>query len=296
MKLNDYADDIQLFSAFSKAERDVVDPLQQAINVIAADPMSASFVTRYPVPHAVKEKRGWLQAALTVRSPGQLPPELVLCVDSILQKEQVEKTVTDASTLERLTGGYPAASKISIWNGDITRLKIDAVTNAANAQMLGCFQPFHSCIDNAINCAAGPQLREDCNQLMQLQGSDETTGSAKITRAYNLPSKFVLHTVGPIIQHGAVPSPRQIDELASCYDACLSLAAEAGAQSVAVCGISTGVFGYPAEKAANVALQAVANWFLVNPDKLDHLVFNTFGDNATEIYHRAIGEWQHGAI
>ncbi|MBW8185499.1 protein-ADP-ribose hydrolase [Shewanella sp. NR704-98] len=258
--------------------------------------MSASFVARYPVPHDAKEQRGWLQAALTVREPGQLLPELVICVDQILQAELAEKTITDASTLARLTGIYPAASKVSIWNGDITRLKIDAVTNAANDQMLGCFQPFHSCIDNAINCAAGPQLREDCSRLMQLQGSDETIGSAKITRAYNLPSKFVLHTVGPIIQQGEVPSPGQIDELASCYNACLSLAAEAGARSVAVCGISTGVFGYPLDKAANVALQAVANWFELNPNKLDHLVFNTFGDNATEIYRRKIGEWQHGSI
>lgn len=228
-------------------------PVDQKVVVAAIqeDERSQPFVSRYPPPSDPRERRRWIKAALTVRPAGDLPMELAEQIDRLLQAELQGTTITDAASLPRLTGPYPMADRVSIWNGDITTLRIGAITNAANAQLLGCFQPFHACIDNMIQNAAGPQLREDCAQLMDLQGHDEPTGTAKITRAYNLPSDFVLHTVGPIVlAHN--PTLEQASKLASCYTACLSLAAEAGVRSVALCGISTGVFGYPADQASTL--------------------------------------------
>ncbi|MEW8659054.1 MAG: protein-ADP-ribose hydrolase [Candidatus Thiodiazotropha endolucinida] len=287
MHFNDYADDIHLFKPYSRTERSIASPLEQAVAALRSDPNSEGFVEKYPLPTDTAERRRWLQVALTVRLPGNLPAELVASVNQILQSELAEKPVTEASELPRLPGSFIMAESISIWEGDITTLKIDAITNAANTRLLGCFQPFHQCIDNAINCAAGPQLREDCNRIMVLQGQDEQTGTAKITRAYNLPSRFVLHTVGPIVSQGN-PTQHQARQLASCYVSCLSLAAKAGVRSVALCGISTGVFGYPVRQAAEIALNAVVNWLAANPKALDHVVFNTFGEHATAVILDAV--------
>ncbi|HEY3189044.1 MAG TPA: macro domain-containing protein, partial [Solirubrobacteraceae bacterium] len=170
--------------------------------------------------------------------------------------------------------GYPAAGATVLWRGDITRLGVDAIVNAANAQMLGCFVPFHACIDNAIHSAAGPRLREDCARVMDAQGHDEPTAVCKVTRAYNLPSRYVLHTVGPIVR-GPLAHEHE-SQLADAYPACLEAAAEVGARSIAFCAISTGVFGYPKEPAARTALAAVAAWLDVHPSALDAVVFNVF--------------------
>ncbi len=233
-----------------------------------------------------------MQAALTVRSPGNLPSNLLDATDRLLQHELSKKTVTDSEALQRLGGGSNVSGRISIWDGDTTTLRVDAITNAANSELLGCFQPFHACIDNVINCAAGPQLREDCHRIMQLQGHGEVTGVAKITRAHNLPSRYVLHTVGPIVQSGSRLTTRQETQLADCYQSCLSLASEAGARSVALCGISTGVFGYPAQAATKIALATVIDWVGRNPNGLSHVIFNTFGDAATRIYEQEARQWE----
>jgi O-acetyl-ADP-ribose deacetylase (regulator of RNase III) len=264
--------------------------LDAVVAAILADAASTDFCNSYAVPRAAAEKRRWVRAALTVRMPGNLPDAVVEGMDRVLQAELATKTLTDAADLPRLQSDFPIADKVSIWNGDISTLKIGAITNAANAQMLGCFQPFHACIDNVIQCAAGPQLREDSHKIMSFQGHDEETGSAKITRAYNLPSKYVLHTVGPIVPTHS-PTQEQADQLANCYKSCLTLAAQAGVRSIAFCGISTGVFGYPADQAAKVALRAVADWVQACPDTMDHVVFNTFGEAATAIYHQEIDQW-----
>lgn len=291
MKLDNYSQLIHLTDAFTPCTELVQEPLELALQSALNDQELQQFVSQYALPDTAKEQRAWLQAALTVRPPGNLPPDLITAMDQLLQDELKQKAITDAANLPRLQGTYPAAINTSIWNGDIATLKIDAITNAANSQMLGCFQPFHACIDNVINNAAGPQLREDCDIIMRAQGHLEKTGSAKITRAYNLPSKFVLHTVGPIIQQGQIPSPEQAALLANCYQSCLSLSAEAGARSIALCGVSTGVFGYPPELAAQVALTTVADWFDANPGKLDHVVFNTYGDAATQLYLSLTENW-----
>lgn len=299
MNLSDYADMINLKQPYQAASQNHTAPqsdsddLSAAIEAILADPESRNFIAQNPVPTDKDMQRRWLQAALTVRPPGALPKDMIETTNRLLQKELKQKNIIKASTLPRLSGAYPVAEKVSIWDGDISLLEIGAITNAANSQMLGCFQPFHACIDNAINCSAGPQLREDCNTIMQAQGKLEQTGKAKITRAYNLPSEFVLHTVGPIVTGGLAPSKEQEKQLASCYESCLSLAAEVGVHSVALCGISTGVFGFPPEPAANIALKTVARWFAENPSDLDHVVFNTYGAAATQIYQSAITNWSN---
>ena len=264
--------------------------LDRVIAALRQDPVSRRFVRRHGVPEGSAARRQWVQAALTVRPPGDLSQELIASTDCLLQQELATKPITLADELPGLRIRYLNREKISIRNGDIATLKISAITNAANAQMQGCFQPFHACIDNVIHCAAGPQLREDCHRIMQDQGQDEATGDAKITRGYNLPADFVLHTVGPIIPDLS-PSARQAQQLADCYRACLALAAEARVRSIAFCGISTGVFGYPPEQAASVAIRAVIEWLRDHPSTLDHIVFNTYGEQATAIYTAAVEDY-----
>ncbi len=283
-----YADVIDLNSPYIPAAGPA--DLSGAILALKKDPHSREFTSRYEVPDDAQLQRGWVQAALTVRPTGILPVDLAEGMDRLLQAELGQKTLTRAADLPRMGGPYPAANSVSIWNGDIATLEIGAITNAANAQMLGCFQPFHACIDNVIQCAAGPQLREDCAKIVEHQGNMEATGAAKITRAYNLPSDFIIHTVGPIVPDHR-PTPDQALELANCYTSCLSLAANAGIKSIALCGISTGVFGYPPEQAARIALQTVAGWLATNPDAIDHVVFNTYGAEATGIYERITASW-----
>src|SRR6478735_6709486 len=170
-------------------------------------------------------------------------------LNDLLQLELREREIAEVKSLPTLKdlhseSTYPFASQVLIWRGDITNLKVDAIVNAPNAPMLGCFTPFHRCIDNAIHSAAGVQLREDCYEIMKLRGAPEETGQAKITRAYNLPSNYVLHTVGPIVRDNT-PTAEQKEQLASCYRSCLDLTLEVELKSIALCGISTGIYGYP---------------------------------------------------
>lgn len=284
-----YADLIRLYEPYHPVHGPT-DP-DAVIDALLQDAGSAGFVQRYPLPEGQGQRRQWIQAALTIRPPGNLPEALCDSIDRLLQQELADKVITQASDLPVLPLQEIEHTAISIWNGDISTLQIGAVTNAANSQMLGCFQPFHACIDNVIQCAAGPRLREDCHRIIQSQGHDEATGDAKITRAYNLPAGYVLHTVGPIIPDRR-PTDLQAGQLASCYRNCLAVTAAAGVHSLAFCGISTGVFGYPPVRAAEVALQAVFDWLRDNPGKIDHVVFNTYGAEATAIYNTAIGRYQ----
>ena len=202
----------------------------------------------------------------------------------------MDRGIVEARSIPRLTLGTDrsAGGTLALWQGDITTLRIDAIVNAANAAMLGCFRPMHACIDNAIHSGAGPRLREDCARIMAIQGHEEPTGAAKVTRGFNLPARYVLHTVGPIVNG---PLNGEHDSLlTSCYHACLDLAAELGdARSVAFCSISTGVFGYPKAPAATTAIEAVSEWLLKHPDTLDLVVFNVFSDEDRLVYERALG-------
>ena len=200
----------------------------------------------------LESQRRLLRSLMNVRYPGgELNPEYLCLQDELLSEEREEKGVVDVMQLPPVN----TDRRISIWQGDITRLKADAIVNAANSAMLGCFVPCHACIDNAIHSAAGLQLREECAALMRVQGYDEPVGGAKITQGYNLPAKHVLHTVGPVIETEVTEEKRRM--LESCYVSCMELAEAYQLKSIAFCCISTGVFRFPNRLAAEIAVQAV---------------------------------------
>lgn len=234
----------------------------------------------------------WLRALLTVRPPAPLPPHVHAWLDAILQHQRRASGHVDAGSLAAVSEILPQtwfrpSKAVAIWQGDITRLAADAIVNAANAELLGCFRPFHVCIDNAIHWAAGPRLREDCGRIMTAQGHPQVTGVAKITRGYNLPARFVLHTVGPIVQGPLTEMHRR--NLAQCYRACLDVAADVGGiQTLAFCAISTGVFGFPKRAAASIAVQAVAAWMNERPTHLSTVIFNVFSDEDEAAYVDAL--------
>lgn len=179
----------------------------------------------------------------------------------------------------------PGDDRLVLWQGDITTLKCDAIVNAANSQMLGCFSPCHGCIDNIIHTMAGVQLRLACDAIMRAQGHEEPTGQAKITPGFNLPARYVLHTVGPIIYDDVTPEDEVL--LASCYCACLELAAKKDCGSIAFCCISTGVFRFPADQAAQIAVRTVKD-FLKKDSRIRRVIFNVFKDSDRAIYQRLL--------
>ena len=235
------------------------------------------------------KKRKTLEKLLVELSPGyKLTEDFYRLHDTLLQLEFRQKNLTDAKSLPRIKSGtYNEFSKVTIWKGDITTLKVDAIVNAANNQLLGCFIPFHRCIDNVIHCAAGPRLRKDCYTIMNLQGEVEPTGLAKVTRAYNLPSRYVIHTVGPIVS-GKLTELNRID-LRNSYLSCLELSKSLKTiRTIAFCSISTGLYGFPFEKAAKIAIDTVNTWFDKNANRLDYVVFNVFKDSEKIIYERLV--------
>ena len=198
--------------------------------------------------------------------------------DSFLKELTEQKGVTDIKDLT------PIENSIYLWQGDITSLKCDAIVNAANSGMTGCYQPCHSCIDNCIHTFAGIRLRYKCSQLMKEQGYEEPTGKAKITPAYNLPCDYVLHTVGPIVSGELTDTNK--DLLRSCYISCLELAVKDGIKSIAFCCISTGVFGFPQKEAAEIAIATVREFLKTH--KIE-VIFNVFKDDDLKIYRDLLG-------
>ena len=231
------------------------------------------------VPDDLLEKRKLLRSLMNVRPPVPARAEFLTVQDAYLQARLAERGVTRLGDLK------PAQPGLYLWQGDITTLCADAIVNAANSGMLGCFVPCHGCIDNAIHTYAGVQLRLECAEIMRKQGHEEETGRAKITKAYNLPCRYVLHTVGPIIYGGVTETDREL--LAGCYRSCLDLVAGYGLHSVAFCCISTGEFHFPAELAAEIAIGTVREWQQKNPDKIE-VIFNVFKDSDHEIYRRLL--------
>ena len=237
------------------------------------------------IPADTDEQRQLLRALMNVRPPRPVSDEFLRIQDAYLQERQLERGVVDSSKLKDSFHLSPFTFHLSIWQGDITILKIDAIVNACNSQMLGCFQPLHGCIDNFIHTYAGVQLRLKMHELMQAQGHDEPTGQAKITPGYNLPASYILHTVGPIVQ---VPlRPVHKAQLRACYLACLRLAEENGFRSIAFCCLSTGVFGFPQQPAAEIAIQTVRD-YLAAGSSIQHVVFNVFKDSDREIYEKLL--------
>lgn len=233
-------------------------------------------------PQEEAAQRRLLRSLMNIRPPMPLSPDFLDLQDALLSGEREARGVVDAEALPEVPG-HPG---IVLWRGDITRLKADAIVNAANSALLGCFVPCHGCIDNAIHSAAGLQLREECRQLMEAQGHEEPTCQAKITKGYNLPASYVLHTVGPIVQGDVTARDRE--ELAACYRACLKLAAKHGLESVAFCCISTGEFHFPNREAAKIAIETVTD-FLKTPTSVRKVIFNVFKDTDEQIYRELLG-------
>lgn len=223
------------------------------------------------IPDSLAEKQQLLRALMNIWEPQPLSDEFLQAQDAELQAQLADKGVV--RTRERL------------WQGDITRLNVDAIVNAANSQGLGCWQPLHNCIDNCIHSAAGLQLRQECNKV--LKGGTIDTGTAIITPGYNLPCKYVIHTVGPIFSnHNSTAEQRE--QLANCYRNCLAIAEANGCHSIAFCCISTGVFGYPNHEAAEVAIETVNDSLITNHYSLN-VVFNVFKDIDYDIYRDLLG-------
>lgn len=218
-----------------------------------------------------QEQRDLLRGLMNVRMPEPASDEFFNIQDEYLQIENAKDDLVDIDELTPVKSD----SRLYLWQGDITRLKVDAIVNAANSQMLGCFQPMHSCIDNIIHSKAGIQLRLECNRIMQEQGHEEPTGQAKITPGYNLPCKHIIHTVGPIVQGRLTKEHERM--LASCYTSCLNLAEENGLESIAFCCISTGVFMFPNERAAEIAVETVKTYLDDTGSKIK-VIFNVFKD------------------
>ena len=211
-----------------------------------------------------------------VWEPQPLSDEFLRAQDAELQAQLADKGVVSLEDI--------ASSEGNLWQGDITRLKVDAIVNAANSRGLGCWHPLHACIDNAIHSAAGLQLRQACNDL--LRGGEIATGDAIITPGFNLPARYVIHTVGPIIATG-IPTPEQEQQLADCYASCLALALQNGCRSIAFCCISTGEFHFPNRRAAEIAVEAVNQSLIANHSSLN-VIFNVFKDIDYAIYRELL--------
>lgn len=225
------------------------------------------------LPESLADKQKLMRALMNVRQPLPASEEFIQAQDEELRMQREDKGVVSFDQ-----------EALLLWQGDITRLKVDAIVNAANSQLLDCWQPLHNCIDNCIHSAAGIQLRQECYELMIKQGHEEPTGQAKITKGYNLPAKYVIHTVGPIIT-GDKPTIGQEEQLASCYQSCLEMAEQYKLDSIAICCISTGVFRFPNQLAAEIALQTVRNF---PRHSLKTVVFNVFLDKDYEIYQKLL--------
>ena len=229
------------------------------------------------IPNDEYNQKRLLRSLFNIRMPKEISEGFLQIQDEYLQEENRRKGITDIADLESIQDG------IYLWQGDITTLQCDAIVNAANSQMLGCFNPCHSCIDNAIHTYAGVQLRGACYEMMKEQGHEEPTGQAKITPAFNLPCDHVIHTVGPIVD-GRL-TQRDCELLKSCYLSCLKLAEKNSCKSIAFCCISTGVFGFPQYEAAEIAVNTVKEY---QKEHKIEVIFNVFKASDKQIYRELL--------
>ena len=233
-------------------------------------------------PSDTEGKRQLLRSLMNIRMPGEMDESVLEIQDDYLQERIRENGIVELGDILEIRNG------ISIWQGDITRLKVDAIVNAANSQMLGCFVPMHTCIDNCIHTFAGIQLRAECSRQMKKMRArygrdyEQPTAVPMLTDAYNLPAKKVVHIVGPIVQDELTPELEE--DLADCYTNTLELCAENGLRSVAFCCISTGVFRFPNKRAAEIAVHTVKEWLEAHPGKMDRVIFNVFKDEDRRYY------------
>jgi len=238
------------------------------------------------IPKNVEEKRRVLRSLMNIRMPKEMDLAVISVQDDYLKERINENGIVKLSEIPIVRDG------ISIWQGDITRLAVDAIVNAANSQMLGCFVPMHTCIDNCIHTFAGIQLRQECNRRMNIlknrYGMDyeQPTAVPMLTDAYNLPAKKVIHIVGPIVNYKLTPDLE--NDLADCYRNTLDMCAENGLKSVAFCCISTGVFNFPNDRAAEIAVKTVTTWLSEHPGKMERVIFNVFKDEDRRYYEKEL--------
>ena len=237
-------------------------------------------------PADTEGKRRILRSLMNIRMPKKLDDSVLAVQDEYLRERIRENGVVTLSEIPVIRNG------MSIWQGDITRLAVDAIVNAANSQMLGCFVPMHTCIDNCIHTFAGVQLRAECNrQMNQLRiryGKDyeQPTAVPMLTDGYNLPAKKIIHIVGPIVEERLTSALEK--DLADCYRNTLDLCAENGLRSVAFCCISTGVFHFPNKRAAGIAVSTVDSWLSQHPGAIERVIFNVFKDEDKKYYEELI--------
>ena len=232
------------------------------------------------IPGDEAEQFNLYRSLVNVRMPATVSKEYLKIEDEFLREETAKKGITPVSSLA-------FGNDIAVWQGDITTLECDAIVNAANSQMLGCFVPCHRCIDNCIHTFAGIRLRAECEKIMREQNSPEPTGRAKITPAFNLPCRYVIHTVGPIVMGSVTDEHKSL--LASCYEECLKLADEKELDSIAFCCISTGEFHFPNELAAEIAVNTVENYKKKTGSEIK-VIFNVFKDRDRDIYERLLSD------
>ena len=233
------------------------------------------------IPETEQEKKDLFRTLMNTWEVSELPGEFYEVQDQYLQEGLKAKGIIKLEELTKIE------ENIYLWQGDITTLEVDAIVNAANKALLGCFIPHHRCIDNAIHTQAGLQLRKECDEIMKEQGTFEKTGQAKITAGYNLPAKHVIHTVGPIIYRVVEDDDKEL--LASCYRNCLKVALENNLKSIAFCCISTGEFRFPNDLAAEIAVAEVKKFFRENPNANLKVVFNVFKDLDKKLYEELLG-------
>ncbi len=232
------------------------------------------------IPGRCEEQKILLRSLMNIRMPGELSEEFLQIQDAYLSEENAGRGIVTLAEIQELS------TDLYLWKGDITRLQVGAIVNAANSGMTGCYQPCHNCIDNCIHTYAGIELRNYCNDIMQRQGYAEPTGQAKITPAFNLPCDYVIHTVGPIVRGKLTVEHESL--LMSCYESCLRIAEENNLESIAFCCISTGVFMFPNEKAAELAIQTVKQYKDRTKSKIK-VIFNVFKEEDERIYRRFLG-------
>lgn len=275
ISLGQYKDAIELSSyprpELLKSEEEKVAACEKLLKFLLRERgLIAAFSATY------EQKRKLVRNYMNLRQPLPVPQEILEAQDALFWTESVERGIVKVEELPADKYG------ISLWQGDVTRLNADGIVNAANKSLLGCFLAGHNCIDNVIHSFAGMQMRNDCAKIISVQGGEEESGDCKITSAYNLPSRYVLHTVGPMVGREVTDEDRAT--LRSCYVSCLNLAEEMGLKSVAFCCIATGVFNFPRAEAAEIAVGAVMNWKLKHPQSNLQVIFNTFLPEDTEIY------------
>jgi O-acetyl-ADP-ribose deacetylase (regulator of RNase III) len=248
------------------------------------------------VPDNDEEKKVVLRSLMNIRMPGDMDKEVLKVQDEYLRERAVEKGIIGLGNIptvrESIGSTHVYADKISIWQGDITRLKVGAIVNAANSQMLGCFAPMHTCIDNCIHTFAGVQLRQECDRYMNNMKMrygkryEEPTGEAVLTGAYNLPADYVIHTVGPIVGGRLNDTHRRY--LKKCYESIMQCCIDNNIRSVAFCCISTGVFCFPNDEAARIAVETVSDYLDKYSDRFDRVVFNVFKDYDLQLYENLL--------